>query len=589
MYNEWSLDVLYTGIDDPALQADMNRLEEKTAAYKQQIASLGSEDPRTTLRSVIEAKEELTVLSRRLGSYFSLRRSANSSDAEGAAYQTKIQSLMASTAKENVMFEKYAGSLDNLDEILAGDEVLSQYQFYFHQMQSAAQHKMSDEAEEIFAKMNISGGKAWSDLVAHLTATVEVDYKGGKTNLSAIRGLAESDDPAERKAAYEAELACYDKIKDPIAYALNSIKAQVNLEAQMRGFEDPLAMTLDQSRMQRATLDAMMDAMREFMPKFRTYLRHKAKLLGHKNGLPWYDILASVGKPADPENAKTYTVEEAHAYLVEHFSHFAPDLAQMVDTAFQEEWIDFYPRGGKVGGAFCSNLPFIKQSRILTNFTGSFGSIVTLAHELGHAYHGMQIQEQRPLNTHYTMPVAETASNFNELIIMNDAIAHASGAEKVQLIESQIQDCTQVIVDIYSRFLFEDEVIRRRKDTFLFAKDLAEIMLNAQKEAFGDGLDPAYLHPYMWCCKSHYYRPNLSYYNFPYAFGCLFSRGLYAKYLEEGEAFLPKYRALLKATTVDTVEHVAGIAGIDLTQPDFWRTSLQVIADKIDEFIRETA
>ncbi len=197
----------------------------------------------------------------------------------------------------------------------------------------------------------------------------------------------------------------------------------------------------------------------------------------------------------------------------------------------------------------------------------------------------MQIQDHRPLNTGYTMPVAETASNFNELIIMNDAIAHATGEERLQLIESQIQDCTQVIVDIYSRFLFEDEVIRRRKDTFLFPEDLEQIMINAQKEAFGDGLDPEYLHPYMWCCKSHYYRPGLSYYNFPYAFGCLFSRGLYAKYLEEGEAFLPKYRELLKATTVDTVEHVAQIAGIDLTKPDFWRASLDIIAEKIDLFL----
>ena len=261
----------------------------------------------------------------------------------------------------------------------------------------------------------------------------------------------------------------------------------------------------------------------------------------------------------------------------------------MVDRAFREEWIDFYPRGGKVGGAFCANLPFIGQSRILTNFSGSFGSVVTLAHELGHAYHGQQIQDHRPLNTGYTMPVAETASNFNELIIVNDAISKANGEEKIQLIESQIQDSTQIIVDIYSRFLFEDEVIRRRKGTFLFADELEKIMINAQKEAFGDGLDPQWLHPWMWCCKSHYYSSGLSYYNFPYAFGGLFSRGLYAKYLEEGETFLPKYRALLNATTVDTVENVAGIAGIDLTQPEFWRSSLKMITDQIDMFIEETS
>ena len=585
MYNEWSLDALYKGIDDPRLAADMAQLEDVIAAYKQRAASLTGEDPRAELRAVIDLAEEMTVLLRRLVGYFSLRKSANSSDSEGAAYSTKLNMLMAGTTKESVMFEKYVGRIENLDEVIAGDEVLREYGFYFHQIQEAVSHKIGDEAEAVFAQMNISGGRAWSDLMAHLTAGVEVDYKGGKTTLSAIRGMAESDDPEVRKSAYEAELACYDKIKDAIAFALNSIKAQVNLEAELRGFDNPLAMTLDQSRMQKETLDAMLQAMREFMPKFREYLKHKAKLLGYENGLPWYEILTPMGSA----DGRTFTVEQAHQYIVEHFAAFAPDLAEMADRAFREEWIDFYPRAGKVGGAFCSNLPFIGQSRILTNFAGTFGSITTLAHELGHAYHGQQIESHRPLNTGYTMPVAETASNFNELIIVNDAIEKASGEEKIRLIETQIQDCTQIIVDIYSRFLFEDEVIRRRKDTFLFAKDLEQIMLSAQKEAFGDGLDPEHLHPYMWCCKSHYYRPNLSYYNFPYAFGGLFSRGLYAKYLEEGEAFLPKYRALLKATTVDTVEHVAGIAGIDLTQPEFWRTSLQMIADQIDLFIAETS
>ncbi len=585
MYNEWSLDVLYRGIDDPTLISDISRLEEVVDNYKRTVNELTADDPRASLRAVVSINEEMAVLTRRITGYFSLRRSTNSADTEVSGYMTKIQALLASTAKESVMYQKYVGSLENLDEIIKGDELLSQYTFYFNQIKNAVSHKLGDEAEAVFARMNISGGRAWGDLVSYLTATLSVDYNGGKTTLPAIRGLSDSDDPAERKAAYEAELACYDKVKDSIAFALNSIKAQVNLEAELRGYENPLAMTLDQSRMQKATLDAMLEAMREAMPKFREYLRHKAKLLGHENGLPWYDILAPMGKAG----GTTFTAEEAHTYLVDHFRSFAPDLAEMVDTAFRDEWIDFYPRGGKVGGAFCSNLPFIGQSRILTNFSGSFGSVVTLAHELGHAYHGQQIESHRPLNTGYTMPVAETASNFNELIIVNDAIEKAVGDEKIMLIESQIQDCTQIIVDIYSRFLFEDEVIRRRKNTFLFAKDLEEIMLNAQKEAFGDGLDPDYLHPYMWCCKSHYYSAGLSYYNFPYAFGGLFSRGLYAKYLEEGEAFLPKYRALLKATTVDTVEHVAGIAGIDLTQPDFWRQSLKMITDQIDAFIKETS
>ncbi|MBR4888007.1 MAG: peptidase M3 [Clostridia bacterium] len=419
MYNEWSLDVLYKGTSDPALQADMTRLEEVIAAYKAAVNALDSAAPAASLRKVVEINEEMTVLTRRLAGFFSLRRSANSADTEGAAYMTKIQGMMASTAKESVMFQKFAGKLENLDEVIAGDELLSQYKFYFEEIKNDVSHKMSDEAEALFAQMNISGGRAWGDLTSFLTATVEVDYKGEKTTLSAIRGLAESDDPVVRKEAYEAELACYNKIKDSIAFSLNSIKAQVNLEAKLRGFENPLAMTLDQSRMQKDTLDAMLQAMREALPKFHEYLRHKAKLLGYENGLPWYEMLAPMGS----EGGETFTVEEAHKYLVDHFNSFAPDLAEMVDRAFNEEWIDFFPRGGKVGGAFCSNLPFVGQSRILTNFVGSFGSVTTLAHELGHAYHGQQIQDHRPMNTGYTMPVAETASNFNELIIVNDAIS----------------------------------------------------------------------------------------------------------------------------------------------------------------------
>ena len=585
MYNTWSLDIFYSGINDPNLASDMERVEKSIGLFSEAVAALDKENAAATLRRVIEIKEDLTVLIRRLAGYFSLRRSVDSSDAEGASYQTKISALIASTTKDNVQFEKFAGTLSDLDSVIASDEILSQYKFYFDEIKNDMSHMMSDEAEALFARMNISGGRAWGDLFSHLTSTVKVDYNGETTSLSAIRGLADSEDPAVRKSAFEAEIACYDKIKDSIAFSLNSIKAQVNLEAELRGYEDPLAMTLAQSRMEKATLDAMLEAMREAMPAFRKYLRHKAKLLGYENGLPWYEILAPMGKAG----SDTFTVEYAHGYLVDHFSSFAPDLADMVDRAFKEEWIDFYPRAGKVGGAFCSNLPFAGQSRILTNFSGSFGSVVTLAHELGHAYHGEQIQSHRPLNTGYTMPVAETASNFNELIIVNDAIAKSEGEEKIRLIESQIQDSTQIIVDIYSRFLFEDEVIRRRKNTFLYADDLEKIMINAQMESYGDGLDHNCLHPYMWCCKSHYYRAGLSYYNFPYAFGGLFSRGLYAKYLEEGDAFLPKYRELLRATTVDTVENVASIAGIDLTRPDFWRESLKTITDQIDIFIAETS
>lgn len=283
------------------------------------------------------------------------------------------------------------------------------------------------------------------------------------------------------------------------------------------------------------------------------------------------------------KSSTRFTTQDARDYLVELFSHFDDELSGMVARAFDEEWIDFYPRSGKAGGAFCSGVSCIGQSRILTNFDGTLGDVVTLAHELGHAFHNQCIADHRPLNHDYSMPVAETASTFNECVVMNHAIAQAADdAEKLNLIESQLQDVTQIIVDIYSRYRFEDAVLRRRKEEFMGAAELCRIMLQAQADSYGDGLDSALRHPYMWLCKSHYY--GSTFYNFPYAFGGLFARGLYAKYAQEGASFVPIYKKLLHTTTVATAEDAAKVAGIDLTDKEFWLSALAEVEEKIDMF-----
>lgn len=206
-----------------------------------------------------------------------------------------------------------------------------------------------------------------------------------------------------------------------------------------------------------------------------------------------------------------------------------------------------------------------------------------IPHELGHAYHNHCIRNQRPLNLDYSMPLAETASTFNECVVMGSAISSAADkAEKLALIESQLQDITQVICDIYSRYRFETMVFANRENKFMDADTLCDFMLTAQKQSYGDGLDSNCLHPYMWICKSHYYGPT--FYNFPYAFGALFARGLYAQYEKEGAAFIPKYNKLLCTTTVATAEDTARVAGIDLTDKAFWRGALQTVAEQIDLF-----
>lgn len=576
MNEVWNLDVIYRGFDDPAFAADMEKLEKLVKDYAAFAGELDRQTPLDGLKKGIALEEALTVLTAKLGEYASLRQSVNTRDAEAGSRLGQVMQRISGAAGAQAQWREWVSKIPDLMVLVAGDETLKDYTFLFERLLRNSTHLLGSLGEQISARLSMSGSSAWSDLQGYLTSTVPVSYNGGTTNLSAIRNLAYDPDPAVRKAAYEAELSCYDRIKDSVAYALNSIKLETISDCQLRGYGSPLDRTLEQSDMKRQTLDAMLGAMEEYMPKFRQYLRAKGKALGHENGLPWYDLFAPMGK-----SAAQYTAEDAKRILVELFSTFDQELADMVARAFNEEWIDFYPRDGKTGGAFCAGVECIGQSRILTNFDGTFGSIVTLAHELGHAFHNQCIRTHRPLNRDYSMPVAETASTFNECVVMAAAIRQAkSHDEELALIESQLQDVTQIICDIYSRYLFESMVLENREQQFMDADTLCGMMLKAQEQSYGDGLDPDFRHPYMWICKSHYY--GATFYNFPYAFGGLFARGLYAQYQREGAAFVPKYKKLLRTTTVATAEDVAQVVGIDLTDKEFWRGALQTVAQQID-------
>lgn len=578
MSGEWSLEDLYTSYESVEYTHDVEAYEQ---VYRD-LAAIELVDNLETIKRIITLLEERNKLAHSLFAYSQLQVHVNTADEESLQAQNKLRKINSNNAKVSAKIHKFLGSIKT--DVLA-DEYLSQYAFFFKELKESYQHILSDEVEEVIAMMNLSAGRAWGQMKEYLTATVETVFDDKTVTLSEIRNLAYDSSADVRKRAYEAELAMYSSIKEPIAFSLNNIKSQVNDVTKLSGYESPLAQTLSVSRMSRQTLDALLGAIKDALPTFRRYLKHKARLLGHDSGLPFYDLFAPIGSDA----GKVFTVEETRAHLIEHFSKFSQDLADMTAEFFDKKYIDIYPRKGKVGGAFCHNLPQLKQSRIMLNFDGSLSNVITAAHELGHAYHGMHVEDHLPLNWEYSMPVAETASTFNEALIMQSVISEASDAEKIGLIESQLQDTTQIIVDIYSRYLFESEVFEQRQEKFLFSKDLEALMIRAQKESYGDGLDENYLHPFMWACKPHYYDTHLSFYNFPYAFGGLFSQGLYALYLEQPEGFVEKYQAMLKATTVTTVEETAQTMGIDLTTKEFWAKGLQQVEEKIEEFIRLTS
>ena len=506
MNTEWSLDILYKGLDDPAYEEDIKTVTEKIESLKALVKKAADMSEKEMAEQILTEMEQFMEVMYHLMDYVMLSQSVDTENGALMAQVNRLNQLCALYTPVESAARKCLAKIENVEQLAEESEIVKAYTFFLKENKENAKHLLADEVEEMAAAMDITGGSAWGKLFSYLTSTVKVDYEGKTVTLSEVRNMAYSPEKEVRKVAYEAELASYEKIADSLAFALNNIKAQVTMMSKKRGYESPLAMTLEQSRMSRATLDAMMAAIEEYLPVFRKYLRKKAEMLGYENGLPWYELFAPLGK-AD----KTYTIEEAKDYLIDCFKNFTPDMADLMKEAFENSWIDFYPKKGKEGGAFCEGLLGKKQSRILTNYDGYFGSIGTLAHELGHAYHNRQLEGERSLNQDYPMPVAETASTFNETHLGRYALKRAAGEERLNLLENDLREQTQCIVDIYSRYLFETAVFEQGGEKFLMAEDCKALMIEAQQKAYGDGLDSEYLHPYMWACKSHYYSSGLSF------------------------------------------------------------------------------
>lgn len=582
----WSLDNLYTSFESHEFLRDneivVSMIEDLKEWAKNNLNS--SENAKEKIEHYLKHSNTLGDLVYKIMAYAELSLSVDAKNQSALNSIEKIERIITEATEPEVIFKRWLKTIGNLDDVINSSEFIKEHEFHLKELLNQSKHMLSEQEEIIIAKMKNTGSNAWAKLQEFLTSThlVEISLNGEdkKLPLPVVRNMAFSEDPYIRKTAYYAELKSYQKIENSSAAALNGIKGEVITLAKLRGYASPLEMTLDSSRMDLETLNAMLEAIKEYLPCFRKYLKKKAELLGHKNGLPFYDIFAPIGKV----NMK-FSYDEARKFIVDNFRNFSEELSEFADNAFENKWIDAEPREGKRGGAFCYNLHPIKESRILANFDGSFSNVTTLAHELGHAYHGNCLMNETFANSHYPMPIAETASIFCENLIIEAALKVATKEEKIVILENSIQSSTQTIVDIYSRFLFEDELFRRREDHSLSVDELKEIMLDSQKKAYGDGLDHNYLHPYMWINKPHYYYADANYYNFPYAFGELFVRGLIAEYRSRGNSFVDDYNKLLSLTGKNNLYDLGKIMGFDLHSKDFWRKSLEMIKEEIQEFI----
>ncbi len=578
----WNLSPFYTGFDSPEFLKDFEQLESHVKAFEKWLPS--PEHPADTITDYLLQEETVQLLRDRLIQYCELSYTGNTSHPQAQKYLLRLEDLGSLTTAPETAFVSFIGGLSNLDAVIAGNPLLEAHTFFLHELKKRAVYMLSPEEELLAARLKSTGSSSWELMHSQITSDLMIPFEqGGNTTemtLSEIRGMAAHSDSDIRKRAYEAELAAYPRIAAQSAFALNAIKGEMLTLGSLMGYTSPLEEALISSRLQPETLNAMITAIESSLPELQGYLKHKARMLGHSNGLPFHDLFAPLG-----EATRSYTVEEAKALILSVFGEFSPDLAAFAENAFEAQWVDWLPRKGKVGGAFCSYSHALGESRILLNFTGSLDDITTIAHELGHGYHDSQMVKESVHNIHSPMPLAETASIFCETLMAHALIRSLPPEAQLGIRELRLQMISQVLIDIYSRFIFEQQVFEKRKAFTLQPEELSALMTDCQKKAYGDGLDPAFLHGDMWICKPHYYSGSLSYYNFPYAFGLLFATGLYGKFQREGQDFVPAYRELLKSTGKLSAEAVAASAGMDLKGPDFWNEALDVVCDEIRQFI----
>lgn len=576
----WSLASIYDGFDGEAYRADKEALSKAVASFlkKARNEHSASSKPSSWIKSCLKRINEILDLYENLSSFAYTQYSVNTNDRAALGELNGLEELILPYHEAVVHFRNALASLGKkLPKLESKSKTIRSYSFYLSEQLFLARHQMSAAEEALAADLSRAGGDAWSRLQESVSSNLSVDWENGEQKtVIELRALAYDADRNVRMNAYHKELEAWKSVEIPIAASLNGVKGFSVILNRRRQYESALEEARRQARISDKTLHSLTGAMEDSLPQFRTYLETKASLLNVPK-LAFFDLFAPVGG-----EGKRWSFDEARRFIIEQFTSFSWDLGEFAEQAFEGAWIDGEMRRGKIGGAYCTSFPLARESRVLANFDGSFSSVSTIAHELGHGYHHHVLKDEPAIHREYPMTLAETASIFCEAIVFTKALETFPEQEKISVLESFLQDSTQVIVDILSRYKFESMLFERRGTGEVSPEELCDLMTDAQRQTYGSGLDESALHPYMWAVKPHYYNVGLAFYNFPYAFGQLFGLGLFAQYQEQQASFPERYRELLGLTGKASAEEVTREAGFDIESKDFWKAGLDAIGRRIE-------
>ena len=590
----WDLTNVYPSLESDEFKAAVDEFKKQAADIGDYFVEVVQKTDVNTppdqlspiVSEVVDRFNAAYELSGKIAPYIYSFVSTNSRDKLAARADSEFERAYLPIQNLYVQLKGWLGKIaPALDKTFEHGASAKAHAFMLKEAADQSKYLMSESEEALAAELSLSGGNAWNKLrsktVSQVTVDFELDGEMQKLPAPALINLRTHADEDVRRRGYEAENKAWASVEETLAACLNGVKGEVITLNKRRGREDALHASLEGARIDRDTLNAMLGAMKDSFPMFQRYFNHKAKLIG-KEKLAWWDLYAPVGK-----TDTRYTYEEARDFILDAFEKFSPELRSFSERAFDNNWIDAEMREGKSSNGFCMGVAGVKESRIFINFDGSQDQLSTIAHELGHAFHNECAWQfgKTPLQKITPMTLAETASTFCETIVTEAVLEQVTDPqEELAILESVLNGAAGVVVDIYSRFLFEKEVFERREKAELSVDEINEIMERSQKAAYGDGLDERYLQKYMWTWKPHYYYIERSFYNYPYAFGLLFATGLYAIYKQRGTEFVDEYKALLASTGEATAADLAARFGIDITTRKFWEDSLAIIGKQVDRY-----
>lgn len=587
---QWDLTSYFPAFDGPEMRAFKKKLAADIAALQKRAAKLAPLSAKTAgdWEKVILAAENAGTRLGHIFSYVGCLESAHADREEYAAESARLDALGAEYSKFAVdLLRAFKDAPEKVFAAFVKRGKLKDIAYSLKRTREQARRTMTPAEEKLAAELSVDGFQSWERLYNKVSSKLQFDMEwpdGRKERLpiSRWRALMSDADRKVGRAAFEGGNKAWATIEDPCAAALNALAGTRAVLNRRRGVKHFLDQSLFRAGIRRSTLDAMYAAVNRNLEPVRDILRVKAAAMGRKS-IAFYEREA----PLPLKDAKTYTWAEGSAKVQDAFTRVYPALGAFYGDFLAKRRLESEARGGKRPGAFCTGSHLIGEGRVYMTFNGTLGDVNTLAHEMGHAWHGHLMRDMRDWATEYPMTLAETASIFGEHLLAEGIQGDPSVPEtqKLLMLDEYLTGAAVTILDITVRFEFEKAFHEERAKGEVSVARLKELMTQAQRRVFGDALEPGGEDPLFWASKLHFYMAGVSFYNYPYTFGFLLAATLFGKFKAEGPAFLPKYEAFLRLSGSDTAEGVARRSlGADIGKPEFWETAIKGLAPLLERY-----